>query len=100
MQKRGSPTMGSWALARGGFPASSRKKLLHLLLEQQVWQPGVNDLAVLFEPRLLRHSQGGGVGREDEGDHFLEVQLAGPVEGSNGGLGGEAVAVEVGFDAP
>jgi len=63
-------------------------------------QAGMNDLAVLLEAGLLGDALGGGIGREDEGDHLLEVQLAGPVDGSDSRLGGEAVAVEVGFDAP
>src|SRR4051812_31500674 len=88
-------------------------------------QAGMNDLAVLLEAGLLGDALGGGIGGEDEGDHWLEVQLAGPgdgsdsrpgggavgdhllevqlagpVDGSASRLGGEAVAVEVGFDAP
>src|SRR6059058_2030006 len=63
-------------------------------------EASVNDLAVLLEADLIGDAPGRGVGREDEGDHLLEVQLAGPVDGSDSRLGGEAVAVEVGFDAP
>src|SRR4051794_33731142 len=63
-------------------------------------QPRVDDLAVLFEPRLLGDVPGGEVRRQDEGDHLLEVELAGVVAGGCGRLGGEAVAVQMGFDAP
>ncbi len=57
-------------------------------------------LPVSLKPRLLSNTLRGHIGRKGEGDHLVEAEVLGPGGGGCGGLGGKAVALKTGFDAP